>query len=213
MRFSTFSLFALSSLFLGAFAAPTPNQVRDVAVVEVEQRDASITAVEERTLPEIVVIVDSLVTEVFTITKSINITISGCEGIDVSISKKIAIIASIQAEFQKIIAAFSGAILKIYKLELITLIEADFKFLISAVLKVFIEIVYTLLFALKVLQISIIELLGFTLGLYLNVFIAFIVAIGKVVVDFKAAIKIAFEIYLSIIGKIFADFGLLLHLC
>jgi len=213
MRFSTFSLFALSSLFLGAFAAPTANQVRDVAVAEVEQRDTSITTAEERGLPEICVIVDALVTEVFTYTKAINVTISGCEGISISITKKITIIAGIQVQIQKIVAAFSLACLKIYKLDLIKLVEADFKFLISAVVKVFIEIVCTFLYAAEILKCSIIELLGFTLALFLHTYISFLLAICKVVFGFQEAIKFAFTIYLGLISKVFVDFGALLGKC
>jgi len=213
MRFSTFSLFALSSLFIGAFAAPTAHRVRDVAIAEVEQRDTSITAVEERGLPEIVVIVNSLVTEVFSYTAAINVTISSCEGISLSITKKVSIIAGIQVQVQKIIAAISAAILKIYTLELIKLVEIDFELLISSVVKILIEIVSTFLYAAKILQCSIIELLGFTLGLFLNTYISFLLAICKVVFDFQLAIKAALTIYFGLIGKVFVDFASLIAIC
>ncbi|KAF2816099.1 uncharacterized protein BDZ99DRAFT_565970 [Mytilinidion resinicola] len=213
MRFSAFSLFALSSLFVSSLAAPTSLQIRDVAVAEVEQRDTSVVAVEERTLPEIVVIVDALVTEVFSYTASINVTISSCEGISIDLGKKIKIIADIQVEIQKILSAFSLASLKIYKLKFIELIEADLKLVISLAIKVFIEIICTLLHAVAVLKITIIELLGWTLTLFLHTYISFLLAIGGVVANFIVNIKIGFQIYLVLIGKVFVDFGPLLAAC
>ncbi|KAF2492140.1 hypothetical protein BU16DRAFT_584282 [Lophium mytilinum] len=213
MRFSAFSLFALSSLFVSSLAAPTSIQTRDVAVAEVEQRDASAVAVQERTLPEIVVIVDGLVKEVFSYTAAINVTISSCESISIDFTKKIEIIAGIQVQIQKIIAAFSLATLKIYQLKLVELIEIDFKLLVSLAIKVWIEIIYTLLYAAAVLKITIIELLGWTFTLFLHGYISFLLAIGAVVAKFIASIKIDFQIYLFIISKVFVNFGALLAAC
>jgi len=212
MRFSAFSLFALSSLFVSSFAAPTAHLSREITVADVEQRDSAAVAVEERYTqqPEIVVILNSLYSEVFTITKSINVTVTPCLNVDITVTKKVSIIASIQVQIQKIISAFSLACLKIYKIKPIELPSIHFKLVIELSINIFLEIVFCILHAAKALKCSIVELLGFTIGLILHAYISFLIAIGGSVIGFIAAIKHAFGAHLIIIGQVFVDFGSLL---
>jgi len=210
MRFSAFSLFALSSLFVGAFAAPTSIESREAAIAEVAQRDVAVAApVEEREVSAIITIVEGLYTEVFSFTKSINVTIDSCTG-QITVTKKFTVIAGIQVVIGKIIASFSNACIKIWQLPKIELPTVDFKLLIELVIKIFLECVFTFLAAAKKLECSIIELLGSTLALFLHAYISFLVAIGKIAIGFVAEIKIAFGAHLIIIGKCFVDFGYLL---
>ena len=66
MRLSTLSLFAVCSLFTNAFAVPTT----------VQQRDVTVSQVEERNVPEILTIVSGLLEEVKGYTHSISASLN-----------------------------------------------------------------------------------------------------------------------------------------
>jgi len=202
MRFSTFSLFTVCSLFANSFAAPT---------TAVQQRDVAVSQVEERGAPQICSILGGLLDEVKSYTYSINVTITTCEGIEISETVKTSVITSIQGSCHKIVTAISTACFDITKLGFLKLAEEDFKFVISCSVEIVLEIVYTLLHCLEVLGCTITELLGFILPFLCSAFIALLSAIGYVVADFILSIKQAFDCWLFLIGKCFVNFGELLE--
>jgi hypothetical protein len=72
--------------------------------------------------------------------------------IDITLTKKVTVIASIQVKIQKIVSIFSTACLKIYKIKKIELPSIYFKLVIDLSVKIFLEIVCCILNAAKVLK-------------------------------------------------------------
>ncbi|OCK81593.1 hypothetical protein K432DRAFT_424820 [Lepidopterella palustris CBS 459.81] len=204
MKLSFLSLFALSSLMVSSFAAPTASFA---------ERDVVATQVEKRSEVELTSILSGLVTEVFSFTASINVTVTSCGEVEITETVKSQAIVTIQAEIQKIITAISNATFSIIKLKLqfYQLVETDFELVISSCVQIMLECVYTFLNAIAVLKCSIFDLLGFYLVTFLNTYIAFLTALGTSVANFIFSIQAAFQAHLHVIGEVFIEFGTLLE--
>lgn len=204
MKFSAFSLFTLSSLFIGALAAPTAGaSQRDVVPARVEKR-----AVEE-TCSNVIVIMKQLVTEVKTHTGAINATMSSLPVAPAVMSEaeKLAIFTSVQSSCQQIVSAISTAIVSITKLEVVEAVDADLDSIVAIIVELITEIVLTLKGVVFALESTIAEVLGIVLPLLVNVIIALLQVVGVVVGDVVTLVKAVLSPVLETVGEILIGLG------
>ena len=86
--------------------------------------------------------------------QGLDVTISTCEGTEITETAKTAIITSIQGSCHKIVSSLSTACISIGELEFVELAEEDLKFLVSCCVEIILEIVFTLLHCIEVLGCS-----------------------------------------------------------
>ena len=86
--------------------------------------------------------------------QGLDVTISTCEGIEITETVKTSIITSIQGSCHKIVSSLSTACISIGELEFVELAEEDLKFLVSCCVEIILEIVCTLLHCIEVLGCS-----------------------------------------------------------
>ncbi|KAF2809372.1 uncharacterized protein BDZ99DRAFT_463201 [Mytilinidion resinicola] len=204
MKFSSFSLFALSGLFAGAFAAPVASSQRDVVARDTGYGPVTETVSHVKTIT----ILTQLVSDVKVHTGAINATI-----VDVVIDEtsKLEITKLVQNEVKQIIAIISTAIKGITELEVIQLVEADLKTVVSLLVELIVEIVFTLQGVVKVVGITVSELLGFILPLLVNVIIALLHAVAAIVGDVLSLLKLVLGPVLDIVGGVLTGLGELLQ--
>ncbi|KAF2490839.1 hypothetical protein BU16DRAFT_621533 [Lophium mytilinum] len=219
MRFSSFSLFALSGLFAGALAAPvvargsgygevTETVSSVVAPVATHVYSAEPAVATHISNVKTITILTQLVYDVKVHTGAINATL-----VDVVVTEteKLKIIQFVQNEVKQIVAIINTAVTGILDLEVIQLVEADLKTVVSLLVELIVEIVFTLQGVVKIIGGTVSELLGFILPLLVNVIIALLHAVAAIVGDVLSLLKLVLEPVLDIVGGILIGLGKLLQ--
>ncbi|KAF2083280.1 hypothetical protein K490DRAFT_69969 [Saccharata proteae CBS 121410] len=171
MRTSFMSVFALSSLFLGAFAAPTQTEYETTAVTSTSLTTSTasngVTTIEKQTTVKSVV--EVLYTNVQTHTGSINNTVSALPA-SPSEDEKTDALTAIKIDIREICQLIVEATKTIIKIDNGKVdVDVDVDAILSIVVKIVLEVVCTLLAVVDVLGSSVLSLLGTVLSLLVSV--------------------------------------------
>ncbi|OJD40421.1 uncharacterized protein BKCO1_1000277 [Diplodia corticola] len=205
MKFSFASAFALSSLFLGALAAPTMDVSNDL----IARTDVKADAVAQIT---VLSVLTELQADVEVHTAKINSTCSGLStGLDLNVDLKTAAIVAIKAELTAIIDVVTSATVKLQGCEA----GADVDVVVGLVVKLVLEILFTLNASCKILGVVSLTLLNVTINLVISVIANLLIAVeaivGGVIALAWGYINVCVDVVLPGLGQLFVGLAVTLH--
>ncbi|KAB2574547.1 hypothetical protein BFW01_g6471 [Lasiodiplodia theobromae] len=201
MRFSiATAAFALSSLFMGAVAAPTNS---DLITRTDVQADVDVTVLS---------VLTDLKAQVEVHTGNINSTCGGLGlGLDVEVDLSTPAIVSIKAEITAIIDVITTATAKIQGCEA----GADVSVIVDLALKIVLEILFTLNASVKIVGVVSLSLLNLSINLVINVIANLLVAIeavvGGVLESVWVSVHVCLDLVLPGLVKVFVGLGVTLN--
>ncbi|KAK7611760.1 hypothetical protein BKA81DRAFT_403501 [Phyllosticta paracitricarpa] len=217
MRFSFASAFALSSLFLGAFAAPAGDLTNPTSLVQSaagsltqgQTTTTKNTTVSQGSDKTVFSYMETVYSNVQEHTGAINKTISGYNADTASDSEKKNVITVVKTEVKSIVSILVQASVEIGKIGISA--NVDVSGVVSLVVKLLVEIISTLLNVVSVLGTTINDLLGNVLTLLVHAVTQLLSALVPIVGD---VVKTVFSIVSGLIpavGDVLVGLGELLQ--
>ncbi|KAL0256273.1 hypothetical protein SLS55_008666 [Diplodia seriata] len=203
MKFSIASAFALSSLFLGGFAAPTKDTSSDLIARTDVQADVQVTVYS---------VLTELEAQVELHTAKINSTCGGLSGgLDLDVDLRTTAIVAIKAELNAICDVITTATAKLHGCEA----GADVEVVVGLVVKIVLEILFTLNGVVKIIGVVALTLLSFTINLVISVIANLLLVVEGIVGGVLGLawgfIHVCLDIVLPGLGQLFVGLGVTLH--